>query len=91
MKSSNGVSPYFDLKVQNPPVCAATGDQNHRSVPLWKQPTVRWGTGLLFHNLEIVTVHRRSNSKRAYRSQAFFKKLSKIATIKLIKNKSRSY
>jgi hypothetical protein len=43
------------------------------------------------HNLEIVTVHRRSGSKRAYRSQAFLKKLSQIATIKQIKNKSRSY
>jgi hypothetical protein len=43
------------------------------------------------HNLEIVTVHRRSDTKRAYRPQAFFKKLSQIATIKQIKNKSRSY
>ncbi len=43
------------------------------------------------HNLEIVTVHRKSDSKRAYRSQAFFKKLSQIATIKQIKNMSRSY
>ncbi len=41
-------------------------------------------------NLETVTVHRRSDSKRAYRPQAFFLKLSLIAMIKWIKNKSRS-
>jgi hypothetical protein len=42
-------------------------------------------------NLEVVTLHRRSDSKRAYRLQAFFKKLSLIELIKQIKNKSRSY
>jgi hypothetical protein len=31
---------------------------------------------------EIVTVHRRSNSKRVYRPQAFFLKLSLTAMIK---------
>jgi hypothetical protein len=40
---------------------------------------------------EIVTLHRRSDSKRAYRPQAFFLKLSLTAMIKSIKNKSRSY
>jgi hypothetical protein len=33
-------------------------------------------------NLDIVTVHRRSDSKRAYRPQAFFLKLSLTAMIK---------
>jgi hypothetical protein len=33
-------------------------------------------------NLEIVTVHRRSDSKRACRPQAFFLKLSLTALIK---------
>ncbi len=33
-------------------------------------------------NLETVTVHRRSDSKRAYRPQAFFLKLSLTAMIK---------
>jgi hypothetical protein len=42
-------------------------------------------------NLEVVTLHRRSNSKRAYRLQAFFNKLSLIELIKQIKNKSWSY
>ncbi len=41
-------------------------------------------------NLEVDTLHRRSDSKRAYRPQAFFFKLSLIAMIKQIKNKSRS-
>jgi hypothetical protein len=36
-------------------------------------------------------VHRRSDSKRAYRPQAYFLKLSLTALIKQIKNKSRSY
>ena len=40
---------------------------------------------------EIVTLHRRSDSKRAYRPPAFFLKLSQTAMIKSIKNKSRSY
>ncbi len=40
-------------------------------------------------NLEIVTVHRRSDSKRAYRPQVFFLKLSLTAMIKWIKNMSR--
>jgi hypothetical protein len=40
---------------------------------------------------EIVTLHRRSDSKRAYRLPAFFLKLSLTAMIKSIKNKSRSY
>jgi hypothetical protein len=33
-------------------------------------------------NLEVVTLHRRSDSKRAYRPQAFIKKLSLTAMIK---------
>jgi hypothetical protein len=41
-------------------------------------------------DLEIVTVHKRSDSKRAYRPQAFFLKLSLTAMIKSIKNKLRS-
>ncbi len=40
---------------------------------------------------EIVTLHRRSNSKRVYGPQAFLLKLSLTAMIKSIKNKSRSY
>ncbi len=104
----------YDLRVQDPPACDATGDQNHRSIPLWEQPAVRWCTGLTllffwtlemdkrrlnpkkaYHrripNLETVTVHRRSDCKRAYRLHAFFLKLSLTAVIKWIKNKSRSY
>jgi hypothetical protein len=42
-------------------------------------------------NLEVVTLHRRRDTKRAYRLQAFFKKLGLIELIKQIKNKSRSY
>jgi hypothetical protein len=42
-------------------------------------------------NLEVVTLHRRSDTKRAYRLQAFFFKLDLIEFIKQIKNKSRSY
>jgi hypothetical protein len=38
-------------------------------------------------NLETVTVHRRSDSKRAYRPQAVFLKLSLTAMIKCIKNR----
>jgi hypothetical protein len=41
-------------------------------------------------NLEIVTVHRRSDSKRAYRSDAFFK-INPDSKDKKIKNKSQSY
>ncbi len=42
---------FYDLRVQDPPTCDATGDQNHRSIPLWEQPAVRWCTGLLFRIL----------------------------------------
>jgi hypothetical protein len=41
--------------------------------------------------VEVVTLHRRSDSKRAYRPRAFFFKFILIALIKQIKNKSRSY
>ena len=87
LNSSTGVSPDLWFKIKNRPVCDATGDQNHRSVSLWEQPAVRW----CVPNLETVTVHRRSDSKRTYRPQAFFLKLSLTAMIKWIKNKSRSY
>jgi hypothetical protein len=40
---------------------------------------------------EIVTLHRRSESKRAYWPPAFFLKLSLTAMIKSIKNKSWPY
>ncbi len=34
----------YDPRIQNPPVCDAPGDQNHRSIPLWEQPAVQWCT-----------------------------------------------
>jgi hypothetical protein len=56
------------------------GHLNPYKAYLWRIP-----------DLEIVTVHKRSDSKRAYRPQAFFLKLSLTAMIKSIKNKSRPY
>ncbi len=65
------------------------------SFGLWRgegviQSTCRPAHNRRILNLEVVTLHKRSDSKRVYRPQAFFKKLSLIALIKQIKNKSRS-
>jgi len=42
-------------------------------------------------NYKAITLHRRRDTKRAYWPHVFFKKLSLIALIKQIKNKSWSY